>query len=128
MRCLYCGRVNKPERTICKFCGAPLDYIEEMEEQAEDVLENLPEYTPDRFPEEVPYHVQDYLVQAILTTLCCCIPFGIVAIVYASRVKSFLRRGEYAMDKEASKKAKMWCWIGGISGFVFYIINYLISY
>src|SRR5438128_1439779 len=33
-------------------------------------------------------HVPNYLVQSILCTLFCCLPFGIVAIVYAAQVNS----------------------------------------
>src|SRR5207237_6484686 len=37
-----------------------------------------------RFQADVP----SYLVQSILATLFCCMPFGIVAIVYAAQVSS----------------------------------------
>jgi hypothetical protein len=58
-----------------------------------------------------PGSVPNYLVQAILCTLCCCLPFGIVAIVFAAQVNGKLQAGDYAGAVEASRKAKMWCWI-----------------
>ena len=56
-------------------------------------------------------NVPNYLVQAILCTLCCCLPFGIVAIVYAAQVNGKLQSGDFQGATEASRKAKMWCWI-----------------
>lgn len=66
--------------------------------------------------------VPNYLWQSIVVTLCCCIPFGIVAIVYAAQVKSKLGVGDYAGAQAASGKAKMWCWIGLIVGLLTNVI------
>jgi hypothetical protein len=55
--------------------------------------------------------VPNYLVQAILVTICCCLPGGIVAIVYAAQVNGKLASGDYTGARVASDTAKMWCWI-----------------
>jgi hypothetical protein len=55
--------------------------------------------------------VQNYLVFAILTTVLCCPPAGIPAIVYAAQVNGKLGAGDIAGAKAASDSAKMWCWI-----------------
>ena len=57
-------------------------------------------------------NVPNYLVQSILVTLCCCIPFGIVAIVYAAQVNTKLAANNVAGAQESSQNAKKWCWIG----------------
>lgn len=49
-----------------------------------------------------------YLAWAIISTLCCCIPFGVVAIVYASKVNSLWARGDMYGAKKASERAQMW--------------------
>jgi hypothetical protein len=56
-------------------------------------------------------NVPNYLVQAILATVFCCLPFGIVAIIFAAQVNGKLAAGDYAGAVDASKKAKMWCWV-----------------
>jgi len=56
--------------------------------------------------------VPNYLVQSILVTLCCCLPLGVVAIIYAAQVNSKLAGGDLAGAQDSSSKAKMWCWIG----------------
>ena len=57
------------------------------------------------------YQIPTYLAQSILVTLCCCLPVGIPAIVYASRIDNLMRMGQYTEAQECSRKAKMWCWI-----------------
>ncbi|NIM07517.1 MAG: CD225/dispanin family protein [Armatimonadetes bacterium] len=68
--------------------------------------------------------VPNYLVQAILVTLFCCLPFGIVAIVYAAQVNGKLSGGDIDGAMESSRKAKIWSWISfGVGlGIVMYII------
>jgi hypothetical protein len=58
-----------------------------------------------------PAYVPNYLVQAILTTIFCCTPFGIVAIIFAAQVNGKLAMGDYAGAVQTSKQAKMWCWV-----------------
>jgi hypothetical protein len=55
--------------------------------------------------------VPNYLVPAILTTLFCCLPFGIVSIVYAAQVNGKAQTGDRAGALESSRKDKMWAWI-----------------
>ena len=55
--------------------------------------------------------VPTYLAQAILCTLFCCLPAGIVAIVYAAQVSSKLGAGDYAGAIQSSANAKKWAWV-----------------
>ncbi|MDG2990306.1 CD225/dispanin family protein [Candidatus Synechococcus calcipolaris G9] len=72
-------------------------------------------------------NVPNYLVPAILTTICCCVPFGIVAIVYASQVNGKLAAGDYSGALEASSKAKLWCWLSFGTGLVVSLVVILIQ-
>lgn len=58
-----------------------------------------------------PANIPNYLVQSILVTLFCCLPFGIVAIVFAAQVNGKLQSGDIQGAMQASSQAKMWCWI-----------------
>lgn len=55
--------------------------------------------------------IPNYLVQSILVTIFCCLPFGIVAIVKSSQVNGLVQGGNTAGALEASAAAKKWCWI-----------------
>lgn len=46
------------------------------------------------------------LVWAILTTILCCLPLGVVSIVYAARVESRWMQGDYQGARESSESAK----------------------
>jgi hypothetical protein len=68
----------------------------------------------------------NYLAPAILTTLFCCLPFGIVSIVKASQVNSLWSSGRYDEAQRASADAKRWAWIAFGSGLVVIVI-YIIA-
>jgi hypothetical protein len=65
-------------------------------------------------------HVPSHLVEAILVTLLCCLPFGIVAIVYAARVDGKLAAGDHDGARHASAKAGNWCLAALICGLITY--------
>ncbi len=71
--------------------------------------------------------VPNYLVQSILVTLCCCPPFGMVAIVYAVQVNSMRAANDVAGARLRSRMAKIWCWIAlgcGIALSIYFVIIY----
>ncbi len=49
-----------------------------------------------------------YLVWSILATVLCCIPVGIVAIVYSSKVRKYYDQNEFLKAKRASDRALYW--------------------
>jgi hypothetical protein len=71
----------------------------------------------DRRRRDMPF-IDNYLVFSILVTVFCCWPLGIVAIVYAASVNSYLGSGDIRGAREASNNAKMWCWISFWLGLV----------
>jgi Interferon-induced transmembrane protein len=64
----------------------------------------------------------NYLVWAILTTILCCLPFGIVSIVYAAKVDNLYYNGQYEEAAEKAKSAKTWAIVSAGSGLLILIL------
>jgi hypothetical protein len=69
----------------------------------------------------------NYLIPAILVTLFCCLPGGIVAIIFATQVNSKYAAGDVQGAMNASKNAKTWTMISGGIGVVIIIIYLIIG-
>ena len=68
----------------------------------------------------------NYLVFAILTTVLCCLPLGIVSIINATKVSSAYAMGDYTGAQKASSDAKKWAiWSAVLAG-IFWIIYIVI--
>jgi len=71
---------------------------------------------------------------AVLVTIFCFLPTGIIAIINASQVNNRLAIGDMAGAKLASKNAQMWCLISlgiGLFGglmFVLFFTNAFIGF
>lgn len=104
MYCKKCGTQNEDNAWKCVKCGEILQGAE---------------------PQTV--KVSNYLTTAIISAIVCCVPLGIVAIIYASQVNTKLIAGDIEGAKQSSKNAKMWCWITFISGLVVGIVYVLIT-
>lgn len=63
------------------------------------------------------------LVWAILTTLFCCLPFGIVSIIHSCKVDSLYNAGDYAGAVERANQAKKWAKWAVIAGIATYVIS-----
>ncbi|OIN80038.1 CD225/dispanin family protein [Mycobacterium malmoense] len=63
----------------------------------------------------------NYLVWAVLCTVLCCLPFGIVSIVYSTKVSGLWAQGRFAEAQAASENAKKWAIIGAVVGVVAYV-------
>jgi len=92
--CTNCGTERANDAKACGQCGQRVAY-----------------FPP---PEAVP----NYLVHSILVTLCCCLPFGIVALIYASQVNNKLAAGDIAGAQNASRRARTWVIVAFILGIV----------
>lgn len=64
----------------------------------------------------------NFMIPAVLSTICCCIPLGIVAIIQASKVNPLADAGNLAAAEEAAGKAKMWTFIAVGVGLVINLI------
>ena len=74
-------------------------------------------------------HIPSNLGLAIFSTLCCCIPFGIVAIIFASQVSSHIAAGNYDAARKSAENAETWSIIFivlGLVGSVLWVILQLV--
>lgn len=68
-----------------------------------------------------PASVPNYLIPSIIS-LICCLPLGIVAIIFAARVNGQVQAGDTAGALDSSRKAKMFSYIGLGLGLLWIII------
>jgi hypothetical protein len=114
--CSSCGQALDPSASYCPSCGTrtgagtgagPLGGA------------GSPYPPPPRAP------IPTYLPQAILTTLFCCLPLGIVSIVYAASVSGKQAAGDVEGALEASRKARSWAWAAfgvGLAGIALWML------
>ena len=109
MYCPNCGAQNSEEATYCSNCGNELRRIEtpRVDVPPPPQAQTQTSYAP-QSPQA---YVPNYLAPAILTTLFCCLPFGIVSIVYAAQVNGKLAAGDRTGALQSSRNAKTWAWI-----------------
>jgi len=84
-----------------------------------------PYYQPNYAQGQRPPKPDNYLVWAILSTLFCCLPLGIVSIVFSSKVDGQYNAGDYMGAQDSANKAKnfaMWGAIIGVVGLIIYIL------
>lgn len=68
---------------------------------------------------------ENWLVEAILVTILCCLPFGIVGIVYSSQVNSKLQAGDSEGAEKSRREAAKWTKIGFWIGIAWLILVFL---
>ncbi len=92
MYCTSCGAAHDAGVAVCPSCGRPIA----------------------RF--SVPPPVQNHLGFAIFTSLCCCLPIGIIALIFAAQVNSKLAAGDVAGAQRSAQSARTWALIAFIAG------------
>ena len=72
---------------------------------------------------------KNWLVESILVTIFCCLPFGIAGIVFASQVNSKVAAGDYEGANLSSANAAKWTkigfWVGLIAGVIYLAFVFL---
>ena len=68
------------------------------------------------------YPPKSWMVESILVLIFCCLPFGIVGVVYASKVSGLYAAGRYAEAEQASRDAGKWTKLGFFIGLVVVVL------
>lgn len=71
--------------------------------------------------------IPNYMTQAVLVTLFCCLPLGIMGIIRAGEVNKKLAVNDYAGALAASKSTRSILWWGFGSGLAICIIYALVQ-
>ena len=66
-----------------------------------------------------------YLVLSIISTVCCCLPFGIVGIVFSVKINSAMNAGNYEEAAQNAKMAKIWTIVSFVVGLVVGILYFM---
>src|SRR5688572_7151208 len=102
MYCRKCGTQNDDNAYKCVRCS--------------EILQQQPP----------PQKIDNNLVLAIIATIFCCLPLGIVGIVHAAQVNAKAQAGDIAGAQESATKARTWSlWALGI-GLVVYFFYFLV--
>jgi len=106
MFCPNCGAEVSEKAVVCVKCGVALNNATQKN------VGNLPQ-------------PKTWLVESILVTLFCCLPFGIAGIVNAANVSSKFSAGDIEGAERASQQAGKWTkwafWVGLIGGIIYII-------
>ncbi len=145
MRCYSCNSDNTKDAKFCSTCGTKLaptidsskkkfesNYTKNPTSKPEpkkQVIVEEPEspYQAPKAPvkDVKPAYIPTYLVQSILVTIFCCMPFGIAAIVFAAQVESKRANGDIEGALSSSSKAKTFCWVAFLLGLLVVVFQFL---
>lgn len=87
--------------------GAAPMYVMPPEEQLPPVVPEMREPMP-----------PTYMLWAVLTTLCCCLPVGVVAIFFAAQVSTRYYARDFAGSRKASERAELWIILAIVLGMI----------
>lgn len=100
-KCLTCGAEMDVNAIKCPSCGASKGRKKPMP--------------------------KSHLAWAIFSTLFCCLPTGIVSIVYAAKVSKTYQQGNIVEAYRKSKLADRWANIGAFIAFIPLILYILVN-
>ena len=116
--CRNCGNQVTDGTKFCPKCGQAVDGSPQQQvyQQPAQAYQQ---------PQQRPVQPNSNMVFAILTTIFCCLPTGIYAIIQASKVDKLYMSGEYDQAEKAAGEAKKWSIIGlvlAVGGWILYLI------
>ena len=63
-----------------------------------------------------------YLILSIISTLCCCLPFGVVGIVFSAKINSAMMAGNLEEAQNNAKMARIWIIVSFAIGLLTWLI------
>lgn len=136
MNCIKCYREIPDGSKFCPYCGADQSVSGQTDQQPNSSYQTGTSYQNDTtsqswqtnqpvYQPEKPVNWVPYLVLSIISTVCCCLPFGIVAIVFSAKINSSVNAGDMEAAHKAAKTAKIWIIVAFIVGIISNILVYV---
>jgi len=73
-------------------------------------------------PAKVPNHLVLAIVASVISLMTCCLPHGLVSLIFALQVDKKAAAGDIAGAERAAKQAKMWAWISIILAIIGFVV------
>jgi hypothetical protein len=139
IQCSKCGQMISDKAANCLKCGAAVESSAQQQVAAQPPINAKPEpsgVTPPRISTYViqplvpPQKPASVLAWAVLATVLCFLPAGIVEIVYSNKVDLLWYTKNYAEAQEAADNARTWCYVALVLGIISGIISgiYMANY
>lgn len=110
--CENCGSELPPFGGFCTQCGTQID--------RETVIARRLKSRENK--------VASYLALNIFATILCCMPLGIVGIVFSASAISAARAGDRQCALQRAKVAKIFFWIAFLLGFAYFVFGFFSAY
>lgn len=144
MRCPNCNAECPEQAVLCEFCGhtwrgglesSPPVSVAEPPPLPSGLDSDNPyaasdsAYTgsPQIPTHEVPNHLALSIISAVMSLLCCCIPFGIVPVFFSTQVNTKYANGDYDGARSASANAKLWSWVCIGMALLMFVLNVILQ-
>lgn len=111
---------NLPE--LAHLFGA--DYEECVDSQT---IETEPQPQPQQETAPAEPCPPNYLVWTVLVTVMCCVPLGVISLIYSSQVKTKYNAGDIEGAKKASSKTELWLILAFVLGLIYQPFSVVMS-
>lgn len=117
--CSNCGSITSDNSIFCPKCGQRVRVILKVQRQDSFASYNNLEASK-------PFKPNSNMLLAIFTTVFCCVPLGVYAIVLANKVDTLYYSGEYKLAEMAAQDSKKWSIIGILSTAILCVVWFVI--
>ena len=144
-KCPLCGQLIQAEdewegqESECPFCQKTIKITRPTSPNPYIRLEKAPQPPPQQPIYQQPTYQQpppqqprppfnSHMLGAVLSTIFCCLPFGVVAIIYAANANSHYGSGQYDLAYSSAGKAKFWSRLAIFLGFLGILLSFIASF
>ncbi|MEG2380282.1 MAG: CD225/dispanin family protein [Oscillospiraceae bacterium] len=121
MFCKNCGASITDDEKFCPSCGSAIEAGQPWQQQQQQQQQN---YAP-TYMQQPAISSTAYLVWSIIVTILCCLPLGIPAIVFATKIDQSLRFGDIQGAMKNANMSKWFCIWGAIISVVVVVLYFI---